>query len=138
MNMEANWTFKVEFDGGTLPGGDGYGSWRVEWNGFVKESRREKFLQSGVGHRVTNNVAEWLALKGALVWLRSLKSHRAESTVEIGGDSQLVIRQLTGRYKCRNSNMRDLRDGCLHYLGGLKGWSAKWRGRHESVRLFGH
>lgn len=137
--MTATWTFKLDFDGGTHHHtGDGYGSWRVEWNGMVKEERRVQFLQSGVGHRVTNNVAEWLSLKSALIWLASLRSHRRESTVEIHGDSQLVIRQLTGRYKCKNQNMRELRDGCLHYLQGLKEWKAEWRPRAESVRLFGH
>lgn len=129
--------FWVSFDGGITNPQDGYGSWEVHWNGFKKRVIRTSFLAAGVGHRVTCNVAEWLSLKSALIWLDSVKDKHLYR-IEIKGDSQLVISQLTGRYKAKNQNMKELRDGCLYYLHGWSSWEAKWWPRDNSVRKFGH
>lgn len=132
--------FKVYFDGGTtgINGKceDGYGSWEVEFNGFKKRVERQPYLAAGVLHRVTNNVAEWLALKCALMWLESV-SDRENYQVTIVGDSQLVLNQLAGTWKAKNKNMRELREHCLHYLQGFK-WSVEWNGRENNVARFGH
>ena len=52
----------------------------------------------------TNNVAEWRA---AIAVLEAARTLGAE-TVELRMDSELVVRQLTGRYKVRNPNLLPL------------------------------
>ena len=52
----------------------------------------------------TNNVAEYRALIAGLSWL---KEHH-HSGIHVRGDSQLVIRQLTGAYACRAASLRPL------------------------------
>lgn len=138
MKTPAN-TFNIYFDGGTIgspKGPDGYGSWDVEWNGFSKRVSRQPFLAAGVCHAVTNNVAEWLALKCALMWLGSVK-HKERHSLKIFGDSKLVINQLTGSWKVKNKNLAELKEHCLHYLQGFA-WVATWKPRAESVVRFGH
>jgi ribonuclease HI len=133
----ANNTLKVYFDGGThWNNKDGYGSWLVKFNGFAKLVQRTQFLKAGVGHRVTNNVAEYLALKSALVWIETVQD-RHQYQVEIWGDSQLVIQQLNKHWKCKNENMKELRAHCVHYLQGFT-WKAFWWKRTNSVHVFGH
>lgn len=133
-------TFRVYFDGGTHGFNgkcdDGYGSWEVEWNGFLKTVSREQFLASGVMHKVTNNVAEWLALKCALMWLESV-ANKERCKVEIYGDSMLVINQLNKRWKSKNKNLAELREHCWHYLKGFN-WTAEWQPRAHNVERFGH
>lgn len=138
--MTATNTFNLYFDGGTLGQNgeveNGYGSWEVEFNGFRKRVERQVFLAVGVGHRVTNNVAEWMALKCAAMWLESVKDKRLYF-VNIHSDSKLVLNQLDGTWKAKDQNMKELRDGVLHYLKEF-GWGCEWRGRSESVERFGH
>lgn len=138
--MTATNQFRVYFDGGTtgINGQceDGYGSWEIEFNGFKKRVEREQFLAAGVLHKVTNNVAEWLALKCALMWLENV-NNKSAYTILIVGDSMLVLNQLTDRWKTKNQNMRELKEGCLHYLQGFN-WEVEWRGRDHNVERFGH
>jgi len=52
----------------------------------------------------TNNVAEYKALLRALELLAGLGAKR----VEISLDSELIVRQLQGRYRVRNPRMKEL------------------------------
>ena len=52
----------------------------------------------------TNNRAEYLALLSALLWLRE-QGHRG---VLVRGDSQLVIRQMEGAWRCGAENLLPL------------------------------
>jgi ribonuclease HI len=79
----------------------------------------------------TGNLAEWRALEAGLCWLAHL-------TVPVGrlrifGDSQLVVHQLTGRWKCKTARLAAIRDECQRLLGRLAAWDAFWvpRGRNE-------
>jgi ribonuclease HI len=58
-----------------------------------------------IGH-ATNNVAEYLALITALEEAAKLGA----KNVMIRGDSQLVIRQMTGQYRVKNADLRKLYD----------------------------
>jgi hypothetical protein len=51
---------------------------------------------------VTNNQAEYEALLRGLQYLKEAKA----ISVEIYGDSELVIKQLNGQYECRNDILR--------------------------------
>jgi ribonuclease HI len=61
---------------------------------------------------VTNNQAEYEAL---LIGLQYLKEAKAIS-VEIFGDSELVIKQLNGQYECRNDILRNYYEECKEIL----------------------
>lgn len=114
------------FDGScTKPGGTaGYG-WRLLDNG------KEVAKDSGVvceGPEATNNVGEWGAVRNAL---RYLKQKNWAGRLEIIGDSQLVIYQLTGRYKCRKETLIPYYEECKLYLDTIE-WSARWVPREEN------
>ena len=55
----------------------------------------------------TNNVAEYTAVLMAIKWLTV---HSPQFTVTINLDSQLVERQLNGKYRIRNMKLKDLHD----------------------------
>jgi hypothetical protein len=61
---------------------------------------------------VTNNQAEYEAL---LIGLQYLKEAKVIS-VEIFGDSELVIKQLNGQYECRNDILRNYYEECKEIL----------------------
>lgn len=79
------------------------------------------------GPRATNNVAEWSAVEHGL---RAAAGLRPES-LEIHGDSQLVINQLTGRWRMHAVHLRPYRDRCLGLLKGID-WQARWVPREEN------
>jgi ribonuclease HI len=60
-----------------------------------------------LGH-TTNNVAEYTALIDGLTAAIELKKAKGESVLEIRMDSELVIRQLTGRYKVKHPGLAPL------------------------------
>lgn len=57
----------------------------------------------------TNNVAEYMAIKFALLKAQELLGERAgETIVEVRMDSQLAQRQLIGTYKMKNAGLRPI------------------------------
>ena len=71
--------------------------------------------------RATNNVAEYRAL------LRGIEvaiEHGADE-VELIGDSELVVRQVEGRYKVKDAGLRELHGEVRRALDGLGGWSIR-------------
>jgi ribonuclease HI len=61
----------------------------------------------------TNNVAEYLALITAMEEAAKLGA----KNVLIRGDSQLVIRQMTGEYRVKNTELRKLYDRAIALAG---------------------
>lgn len=130
--------FNLYFDGGTTSGtSNGYGSFEVCFNGFSKHSSRIPFLSARVGLSVTCNVAEYLSLIAALGFLRSVKG-KSRYKVVIHGDSQLVLRQLSGRYKARANHLKPLLSRAKELLDGFGEVEIKWQPRINNVRRFGH
>jgi len=78
----------------------------------------------------TNNVAEYRAV------LRGLERARAlgADEVEIVGDSELVVRQLTGAYKVKHPAMKPLYDQVMAALRGFEGWQVRNVPRSENAR----
>ena len=58
--------------------------------------------------RQDNNVAEYVALLEALQCALSLKARR----LHVYSDSQVVVRQMTGQYRCRSSRLYSLHWVC--------------------------
>jgi ribonuclease HI len=127
------------FDGGSRGNpGWGYGSYaltRVQ-DGAQRLERLE------LGDDYTNNEAEYDVLIAALRDLigRIEKAGRqpAEFSLEVRGDSTLVIRQVQGRWKAREPRMRQRRDACQRLLQRFAAAELKIQPREESVRVLGH
>ena len=92
---------KVFTDGGARgnPGVAGYGVYMED------EKKNILFEEAKFLGVKTNNEAEYLGLIGALDWINS-KAKEAE--IEIYSDSQLLIRQMQGKYKVKAENLKKL------------------------------
>lgn len=87
-------------DGGSRgnPGPAGYGVRIVDENGQVQAE-----LHQSLGH-ATNNVAEYQGLLAALAWAQD----RGLRRLHIRSDSELLVRQLKGEYRVKNSGLQPL------------------------------
>jgi ribonuclease HI len=121
---------RLYFDGSCEPknpgGIAGYG-WRiVDMDGNEVKTDSAEVCR---GQGATNNIAEWAGVTNGL---RFLKSQGWSGQLEICGDSQLVIYQLTGRYKCRKDTLIPYHDECKNLLVAWD-WSATWIPREENA-----
>jgi ribonuclease HI len=66
--------------------------------------------------RQDNNVAEYVALLEALQYAVSLKAQK----LHVYSDSQVVVRQMTGEYKCRSPRLYSLHWTCRKLARSLK------------------
>ena len=64
----------------------------------------------------TNNIAEYNA---AIYGLQEALIEKADE-VELNLDSELVVQQLKGEYRVKNSNIRPLFEQTLHLISGFK------------------
>jgi ribonuclease HI len=69
----------------------------------------------------TNNVAEYRAL---LRGLELAAAHGADE-VEVIGDSELVVRQIEGRYKVKHADMKELHSQAKTMLADFDSWSIR-------------
>lgn len=91
--------FILFFDGCSKGNPGRAGAGYILYCGEQVVARRALF----VGMRETNNVAEY---RGMIEGMREALKHT--KTVEVRGDSQLVIRQMTGVYKVSHYKMIEL------------------------------
>jgi ribonuclease HI len=67
----------------------------------------------------TNNVAEYKALLRGI----ELAAARGASELELIGDSELVVRQVEGRYKVKNAGIKPLHEEVKRALTDFESWS---------------
>jgi ribonuclease HI len=105
----------VNVDGGARgnPGPAAIGVVLRDGGGEILEERGER-----IG-RATNNVAEYRALLAGI----ELASAHGASELELIGDSELIVRQVEGRYKVKDATMRELHTKVKQALGGFERWS---------------
>lgn len=88
------------------------------------------------------NEAEYRALIASLEdflnWLRLLGLNPLGFSVDIRGDSALVIHQLLGDWRACHPRMRDFRDRALQLLGSFGRYRLQWVPRSEIVGWLGH
>jgi len=131
--------YTIVFDGGSHGNpGQGYGSYALRRNKDGKlRKRRLRF-----GDLVTSNQAEYQALIGALEDLIGtiIKAGRspAHFSVEIRGDSKLIINQIQGSWKTKSLNLMPLRDRVEELMAHMGSVEITWQPREESERLLGH
>ncbi|HEY2161262.1 MAG TPA: reverse transcriptase-like protein [Solirubrobacteraceae bacterium] len=116
----------VSVDGGSRgnPGPAAIGVVVADPDGEVVEEIAEAI---GVA---TNNVAEYRALLRGLERARELGA----GEVEIVNDSELVARQLTGRYKVKHPAMKPLHLEAMAALRGFERWSIRTVPRELNAR----
>ena len=71
--------------------------------------------------RATNNVAEYRALLRGI----ELAAEHGADEVELVGDSELVVRQVEGRYKVKDAGLRELHAEVKRALAGFDDWSIR-------------
>jgi ribonuclease HI len=85
-----------------------------------------------VGERIgeaTNNVAEYRALLRGI----ELAEEHGASELELIGDSELVVRQVEGRYKVKNAGMKELYEEAVRALRKFDSWSIRHVRRAENA-----
>jgi len=85
-----------------------------------------------VGERIgeaTNNVAEYRALLRGI----ELAAEHGVGELELVGDSELVVRQVEGRYKVKNAGMKELHEEVKRALRGFDSWSIRHVRRAENA-----
>jgi ribonuclease HI len=111
----------VYTDGGSRgnPGPSGFGVVIMEAGLDGKPSRTIAKLSKYIGVG-TNNEAEYYALIEAIYWLRDNREIHQITNVIFYADSQLMVRQLQGKYKVKAENIRPLFTTATAILQDLK------------------
>jgi ribonuclease HI len=127
--------YTVVFDGGSLGNpGTGYGSYEIAGPEGTVAARQVQF-----GNDMTNNQAEFRALIAGLEDLLERVGPRADMlSVAVRGDSQLVIRGLTGEWRVKHAGLQPLHRQAADLLRRFGTVDLAWHPRRESVRTFGH
>lgn len=112
------------FDGACRgnPGPMGIGAVLMQNGNKVKEI--SKRLGKG-----TNNIAEWMAL---IEGMKMAKAHGCRE-LEVRGDSQLIIKQITGHYRVKSENLIPLYDEAKRLSSGFGKISFKWVKRDNNA-----
>jgi len=107
----------VKVDGGARgnPGPAGIGVVVRDDGGEVLEEVGEKIGEA------TNNVAEYTALLRGI----ELAAAHGATDLELVGDSELVVRQVEGRYKVKNAGMKRLHEEVRRALREFDSWSIR-------------
>jgi ribonuclease HI len=109
--------FTVNVDGGARgnPGPAAIGVVLRDGGGEVLEEVGETIGEA------TNNVAEYRALLRGI----ELAVEHGATDLELVGDSELVVRQVEGRYKVKNAGMKELHEEAKRALRGFDSWSIR-------------
>jgi ribonuclease HI len=104
--------FRAAFDGGSR-GNPGPAAWGVA---VLDEDGECTDGHSGLLGRATNNVAEY---HGLLEALKLAAEHGAEE-VELQADSELIVRQVEGRYRVRHPDLKPLFAEAMRRIGRFR------------------
>lgn len=104
--------FKAHFDGASRgnPGVGGAGALLYGANTRGASSWSLICQQTRPLHQITNNQAEWHGCLLALKLLQDAvdRSHAPVQSISLRGDSQLVLRQLSGQYQVKHPGLQPL------------------------------
>lgn len=123
------------FDGGSQGNpGPGYGSYAIFKGTEPAQVHRLNFPGT-----MTNNEAEYHTLAGGLrQLLAGLGDQAADATVEVRGDSALVVQQVLGQWKAKDERMRGLRDEARALLNRFKARRLVQQPREDTLKVLGH
>jgi ribonuclease HI len=137
--LEGQPDYVLVFDGGSMGNpGPGYGSYAlVRASGGKKQVVRLDF-----GGEMTSNEAEYdtliAGLRDLIQRLTEAKRSPSEFSIEVRGDSNLVINQVSGAWKARDERMRARRNQARELLGRFAASRLVLQPRQESVKILGH
>lgn len=120
-------------DGGVL-GPNDHRSRGVYWSVLGPEMPTPVRRQDRERYR-TNNDAEWLAVREALL---HAKQHYPGRPIIIYSDSRLVVNQYNGKWQLKLMRHTDLHDQCKQLAGSFPFVALKWVPRAVSVEKLGH
>ena len=122
-HTESSWV-TAHCDGGARgnPGPAGYGAVLQDERGEVLAE-----LSEFLGVR-TNNYAEYSGLLGCLQWVLDHDHHR----LRVISDSELMVRQIQGKYKVNSPDLRPLWEEARRRIAGLEGFEISHALRHKN------
>lgn len=131
--------YTLIFDGGSLGNpGPGYGSYALIRN--ADGAQRLERLE--FGDEMTNNVAEYKSLIAGLAdmldTIEQAGRDPSEFSIEVRGDSRLILNQTAGDWKVKQPHLRPLRDRAQSLLERFGDFHLVWQERSESVDVLGH
>ena len=125
----------ITFDGGAKPNpGKGYGSYNIRIDGNDKPIHGES--EEFYGDNLTSNQSEYIAVTRGCEKIKELFGNNCN--IHIVGDSELVLKQISGEYRVRNEKLIPLNQKLMDCLSGFQSYSVQHRPREQSVEEFGH
>lgn len=104
--------------------------------GGKDDERPDPIVQSAsiIGREpgMTNNIAEWRALRGAMKWLSSFKDLYANEDIIIFADSQLVAYQFNGHWRCNSIELRGFLEECTELKQAFTRLQVVWVPREQN------
>jgi len=94
---------------------------------LLENGKKVKEISKNIGTG-TNNIAEWKAL---IEGLKLAIAHDCQE-LEVRGDSQLIIRQISGRYQVKSDNLIPLFNEARKLCRTFKKIDFKWVKRDEN------
>jgi ribonuclease HI len=122
----------VHFDGACAPpkgGGVATFGYHLEGAGYLHEDRG--LAVRPFSEHATNNVAEYVAAIRSLEWLAR---QGYPGDVVLCGDSQLVIRQMTGEYEVKAEHLKAYHAHLTQLARKFRRVEFRWVRRSENVR----
>lgn len=137
--LEGQPDYVLVFDGGSLGNpGPGYGSYAL----IRSSDGKKRVVRLDFGGEMTNNEAEYdtliAGLSDLIQRLTEAKRSPSEFSIEVRGDSSLVINQVSGVWKAKDERMRARRNQVRELLGRFAAYGLRLQPRQESVRILGH
>lgn len=137
--VEGPTDYILVFDGGAQGNpGPGYGSYAFT---RVSDSKSD-LVRLDFGRVMTNNEAEYetliAGLQALIERIEAAGRTPGDFTIEVRGDSALVIHQVQGDWKTKDDRLRLLRNRARELLVRFEGYRLTLQGRDESVRMLGH
>lgn len=124
--------YKLYFDGNKTPKG-------VTCTYVVVTETGERIIEETIPlpQQTTSNQAEYYGLingiKNMIEYFKKYNLNLKEVELEIFGDSQLVIKQLTGEYECRDPELRILRSEIRNLLTNFLSVNFYWIPREQNL-----
>eukprot|EP00918_Siedleckia_nematoides_P034132 GHVU01074249.1.p1 GENE.GHVU01074249.1~~GHVU01074249.1.p1 ORF type:complete len:146 (+),score=8.27 GHVU01074249.1:149-586(+) len=118
----------IHFDGASRgnPGEAGYGYY------ILDPGRNQVLVSCGgyLGYNFTNNFAEYTGLIEALVHARRIHAQ----SVDIYGDSELVVKQINGEYRVSSRDLRPLYDEAMNMIRSFQYFTISHIRREQNTK----
>ena len=123
------------FDGGAKPNpGEGYGSYSFKEKGENWDIYRK--IEEPYGDNITSPQAEYTAITRACKSVKKLVGTGID--LEIYGDCELVIKQVTGEYRVKDTRLKEMNSELMSILNSFHSFKIEKIDRDDVVAKFGH